>query len=488
MSQSDTIDLTLADERATARLAERLAPMLVAGDTVLLHGPIGAGKTHFCRALIQTRLGRAEDVPSPTFTLVQTYEADVDIWHADLYRLSHPDEAQELGLDDAFCTAICLVEWPDRLGQHTPSNAIHLTFSTSGDGRHLRIDPGARPAIRAMLQQDLRQNLRDDFLRDAGWNPARRESLGGDASARHYVRLFLHDQTRLLMDAPPGQADDVADFVHIDHHLLSIGLSAPRIDSQDLIHGFLLIEDFGAGVFACLMQADPACERLLYVAAIDALVHLQSCPPATGIPALSVADWAQSAQLVLDWYRFAITGDRADDTQLTATLQDCLHRLTSLPAVMIHRDFHAENLMWLPERDGLKRVGFLDFQLAQMGQPGYDLVSLLQDARRDVSPGLQADMVRHFLTITGRSEATFLAGYACLGALRALRILGIFARLCLVAGKPGYVALIPRVWAQLQRNLAHPELQSLKQVCDSLLPPPTDANLDRIRVKCGNFQ
>ena len=151
MSQTGAIELTLADEQATARLAQRLAPFLAAGDTLLLHGPIGAGKTHFCRNLIQTRLGRTEDVPSPTFTLVQTYDADVEIWHADLYRLTHPDEAQELGLDDAFASAICLVEWPDRLGHHTPQNAIHLTFSTAGNVRLLRIDPGARPAIRAML-------------------------------------------------------------------------------------------------------------------------------------------------------------------------------------------------------------------------------------------------------------------------------------------------------------------------------------------------
>lgn len=488
MAASRSIELYLCDAQATTQLAQRLAPLLAAGDTVLLNGPIGAGKTHFCRSLIQTRLGRAEDVPSPTFTLVQLYEADVEIWHADLYRLSHPDEAQELGLDAAFDSAICLVEWPDRLGSLVPANAIRISFSADQDGRRVRIDPGSRPILRAMLETEYRAELCAAFLRRCGWQQARREALSGDASTRRYERLYLHGETRLLMDAPPGQADSVVDFVHIDRHLLNIGLSAPRIDADDMQNGFLLIEDFGADVFARLMQNDPQTERPLYEAAIDALVHLQSSPPAAGIPALSVADWAGSATLALDWYRFSVTGERVDPAQFCAVLQDSLARLADAPHVMILRDFHAENLMWLPERQGLRRVGLLDFQLAQMGQPGYDLVSLLQDARRDVSSNVEAEMIQHFMSRKGLSEAAYLPGYACLGALRALRILGIFARLCLVEGKTGYLALMPRVWAHLQRNLAHPELKSLRATCDALLPMPDAANIERIRMQCGNFR
>jgi tRNA threonylcarbamoyl adenosine modification protein YjeE len=487
MSKPGPIELHLADEQATSRLARLLAPLLHVGDTILLEGPIGSGKTHFCRNVIQELLGGTEDVPSPTFTLVQTYAAEVDIWHADLYRLTHPDEAQELGLEEAFATAICFVEWPDRLGRQCPPEAIRMTFSIEGDGRSLLIDPGCRPAIREMLAADAREGLRRRFLQRAGWYAARREALTGDASARRYERLHLHGETRLLMDAPPDQADSVADFVYIDRHLRGIGLSAPRIDADDLPNGLLLIEDFGDGVFVKLMQADPGCERPLYSVAIDALAHLQSCPPATGIPALSVADWAQSALVVLDWYRFAIASDTGGGSKFVRLLHDSLAQLAG-PQVMILRDFHSENLMWLPDRVGLQRVGLLDFQLAQMGQPGYDLVSLLQDARRDVSPAVEAEMIQHFLSRNGQSEAAFLPGYACLGALRALRILGIFARLCLVAAKPGYVDLMPRVWAQLQRNLANPALHHLRQTCDDLLPPPTAENLDRIRVKCGDFR
>lgn len=133
-----TLDLPTAD--ATTLLAQGLAPLLGPGDTILLEGDIGAGKTHFCRALIQARLamvGRTEDVPSPTFTLVQVYEAEgVEIWHADLYRLTGPDEVAELGLDEAFGAAICLVEWPDRLADLAPANALHLALTMgAGDGR-----------------------------------------------------------------------------------------------------------------------------------------------------------------------------------------------------------------------------------------------------------------------------------------------------------------------------------------------------------------
>ena len=142
--------LALPDEDATAALGARLAAAARAGDCILLEGPIGAGKSHLARAFIRARLGRMEDVPSPTFTLVQVYEADgVELWHADLYRLGHPDEVWELGLDDAFRSAICLVEWPDRLGAHLPANALHLRLEAAGDGRRAVITGGRAALVQA---------------------------------------------------------------------------------------------------------------------------------------------------------------------------------------------------------------------------------------------------------------------------------------------------------------------------------------------------
>ena len=482
----------LDGEADTSRLAQVLAPRLRAGDTVLLEGPIGAGKTHFCRALIRARLGREEDVPSPTFTLVQTYEADVDIWHADLYRLTHPDEARELGLEEAFEQAICLVEWPDRLGRYVPPGAIRIRLSPSGDGRRAEIDLGRRQDLAPLLAREFpvaaRAEACERMLDRAGWRGAKRQKLAGDASARRYQRLKLDGQSRILMDAPPGIADDVADFARIDRHLLQIGLSAPIIHAADLSHGFLLLEDLGDGVFARLMERDPKLEVPLCCAAIDVLLHLQNHSPAHPLANLTAQDWAEAALPVLDWYRFAITGDKADGAALISVLTELLQARADGARVMILRDYHAENLMWLPERDGLARVGLLDFQLAQLGQPGYDLVSLLQDARRDVSPATEALMLQHFVEAKGMLLDDFAPAYAALGAQRALRILGIFARLCLVEGKAGYVALMPRVWDQLQRNLARPELAALRRLCGSLLPPPSLENLHRIEGQCGSFR
>lgn len=155
MIKDCTLSLFLADDAATSRLGAILAKHLCAGGTVLLQGPIGAGKTHLARAFIQARLGVAEDVPSPSFTLVQTYGADADeIWHADLYRLSHPDEVLELGLGDAFATAICLVEWPDRLGKLTPANALHIALSDESDGRRAVLSGETQFALLASVAAD----------------------------------------------------------------------------------------------------------------------------------------------------------------------------------------------------------------------------------------------------------------------------------------------------------------------------------------------
>lgn len=321
------------------------------------------------------------------------------------------------------------------------------------------------------------------FLRGAGWGAADRRFLAGDASDRSYDRLTLAGNSAVLMDAPPGKGDNPADFIAIAAHLNRLGLSAPRILAQDLTNGFLLIEDLGDALFARTIPAQPQLEAPLYAAATDVLAHLQAHPAPKGLPDLSARQWAEAAGFALDWYRFAAVGERVDTAPFIAALTGLMRCHADGPRVLILRDYHAENLLWLPERRGLARVGLLDFQLGQMGQPGYDLVSLLQDARRDVPPDIEAAMVRRFAEATG--QAGFGDSYATLGAQRALRILGIFARLCLVAGKPHYVTLMPRVWRQLQRNLAHPALAPLAEICAGLLPAPSPGILERIGAQCG---
>ena len=322
------------------------------------------------------------------------------------------------------------------------------------------------------------------FLMRHGWGAADRRHLAGDASDRRYERLRLGAATAVLMDNPPGGADDPAAFSAMARHLRGLGLSAPKILAEDLARGILLLEDLGDDLFARLVTADPTREAELYAAATDALLHMQAAPPPEGLPDLSAKDWAEAAGFALDWYAFAAFGQKPDRTAFLHAMTRALQDHADGPRVLILRDFHAENLLWLPGRAGLSRVGLLDFQLGQMGQPGYDLVSLLQDARRDVAPDTETRMVARFGSASGTDPQTFAAHYAVLGAQRALRILGIFARLCLVAGKPRYVPLIPRVWGQLQGNLAHPALADLRAVCDQTLPPPTPDILQKITDQC----
>ena len=330
-----------------------------------------------------------------------------------------------------------------------------------------------------------RHALSCSFLNRAGWGHAARTPLAGDASDRSYDRLTLGPKTAVLMDSPPGKGDDPAVFVAISAHLASLGLSAPRTIAQDLDHRFLLLEDLGDALFAREVMRDPALELPLYTAATDVLVHLQSANPAINLPDLAPNEWADAAVFVLTWYRRAIVGDSAKPHDFASALTDLIATHANGQRVMILRDFHAENLLWLPKRQGIARVGLLDFQLAQLGQPGYDLVSLLQDARRDVSVQTETAMIAHMIKATDATAQTFNASYAVLGAQRALRILGVFAKLCLQDGKPHYLPLMPRVWGQLQRNLAHPALAPLASICANLLPDPSPENLHKIGQQCG---
>ena len=324
------------------------------------------------------------------------------------------------------------------------------------------------------------------FLATAGWGAAQRRHLAGDASARSYERLSRAGQPAVLMDAPPGCGDDVADFLKIGTHLAGLGLSPPAILAVDAAQGFLLLEDLGDDLFTTL-AADPLLERPLYLAAADALLVLQAAPAPAGLPDLTAAEWADSALFAPLWYARAATGTAPPTAAFRAALADALARHADGPRVLILRDYHAGNLLWLPDRQGAARVGLLDFQLGQMGQPAYDLVSLLQDARRDVAPETEAAVLAHFADRCGVTPATLAPAYATLGALRALRIMGIFARLCLVAGKDQYLIHLPRVWGQLMRNLSHPALAALRAEVLAILPEPTPDTLQRITETCGQM-
>ncbi len=320
------------------------------------------------------------------------------------------------------------------------------------------------------------------FLKEIGWANAGRKRVAGDASNRKYDRLTGPDgTTAILMDAPPETGEDVRSFIRIADHLRTAGLSAPVIYHQNPIAGLLLIEDFGDALFADLIETDPSQEIPLYQAAAEVLVHLADAE----LPTLKTcdADWLITMiGPLFEWYAPDLA--EQDQASFASRFRPLATRSTVGDQVLILRDYHAQNLLLLPQRNGIASVGLLDFQDAMLGHPAYDLVSILQDARRDVSVEVEDKIIRYMLGKIDTDPAEFRTVYAILGLQRNLRILGVFARLCLRDGKASYVDLIPRVWDYVLRNLAHPELAQLAATLNRLLPVPTPHFLEHMKSRC----
>lgn len=304
--------------------------------------------------------------------------------------------------------------------------------------------------------------------------------IAGDASNRKYYRLPGSARPALVMDAPPDKGEDIRPFTKIARWLNVSGFSAPEIIAEDAETGFLLIEDFGDALFARLFEAGEP-ETPLYAAATDVLVALHKIA-APDVPEYNSDVMAEMAALCVTWYRFGVTGaaDEALAGALHARMKALLEPLDADLTCLIQRDYHAENLIWLPDRSGVARVGLLDFQDAMRGHAAYDLVSILQDARRDVPPALAEQMLARYISSADVPADAFRRAYHLLGLQRNLRIVGVFARLCLRDGKPGYLPLIPRVWAHVLHNLDVLQDDELTRFVRETLPDPTPVNLERI--------
>jgi len=328
-----------------------------------------------------------------------------------------------------------------------------------------------------------RNTLCESFLSATPYAAWQRGLLAGDASNRRYERLAGADgKSVVLMDAPPEKGEDVRPFIRIAEYLRAQGLSAPEILARDVEHGFLLLEDLGDDLYARVILREPVLEKELYEAATDALVALHQAP----IPDLEPYGprmMAEMAGLALSKYRDGILGgqDPKLQSRFEDQFEDILRETVKGDPVLVQRDYHAENLLWLPAREGVARVGLLDFQDARSGHRVYDLVSLLQDARRDVPAGIEMQMISRYITAAGTDESGFRTAYTVLGVQRNLRILGVFARLSQEYGKPHYVDLIPRVWDHFIRGLEHPALAPVADLLRESLPAPTPENLDKLR-------
>ncbi len=490
-------------EPALLRLGAQLAFVARRGDLLALSGDLGAGKTTLARAVIQSLTGdKGEEIPSPTFTLVQSYATPrMPVAHLDLYRLRAPAELDELGLDLALRDGIAIVEWPEQAGDQLPADRLTVRLDDSNGGAARRVtltghgDWAARlprfAAMRALIDQA------DD---------GELQYLQGDASVRRYGRIARSARpSAILMDwprQPDGPvirnglpysrlahlAEDVRPFVAVAGALHAAGLTVPRIHAQDLDNGFLLLDDLGDRVFATEVRTGAADQATLWRAATDALIALQDAPAPQSLPVdgngdcttsppTTAARWPSKRSCSSTGTGRRLRGSavaQADRAEFVALWADIFAQLGKMPPAWVLRDYHSPNLLWLPEREGIARVGVIDFQDAMRGPAAYDLVSLLQDARVDVAPELEAQLFDHYCAGVGArggfDRDAFAFAYAALGAQRNTKIVGIFARLAKRDGKPGYLRHIPRLWRYLERDLAHPRLAALRRWYDRNLP------------------
>ncbi|WP_315918380.1 tRNA (adenosine(37)-N6)-threonylcarbamoyltransferase complex ATPase subunit type 1 TsaE [Mesorhizobium sp. SP-1A] len=488
------VERFLPDEAATGRLGEDLAMALRPGDVLALQGDLGAGKSTLARALIRALTDDEKlEVPSPTFTLVQSYEARLPVHHFDLYRLGDASELDELGFEEAVAEGAALVEWPERAADRFPPQAVVIELSHRDEGRLARIS-----GVGAAFERVSRSLALRDFLATAGWGEATRRYLTGDASARAYETVSLPGEAdRIAMNAPPlvlgppvrdgkayaeiaHTARTVAAFVAIDRALMAAGVSVPEIHAQDLDRGFLLIEDLGREGF--LVEGKPVGERYTAAAELLAAMHDRKwsyhLPAAPGVfhdvPPFDRGAMTIEADLLLDWYVPAVAGDPASE-QLRAAYRlewgRLFDRLDGRGTTLMLRDFHSPNIIWRGERAGHDRLGIIDFQDALIGPPAYDVASLAMDARVTVPVEIERRTVDAYIAARHAAgafdEDAFREAYAIMAAQRNSKILGIFVRLDRRDGKPAYLKHLPRIRDYLRRALAHPALAGLRDLYEA---------------------
>jgi tRNA threonylcarbamoyl adenosine modification protein YjeE len=503
-----TCELSIGSQAEMRMLAECVVIKCRPGDVIALDGDLGVGKTTFARALIQAALADpAAEVPSPSFAIMQNYDCPrFPIHHFDLYRIVEPEELIEIGFDDPREDALTLIEWPEKAAHLRPTPHIEIAIRDTGTGpeaRTVRLTacaPAAARIARVPPTLDLIAQTFAEVDADA-------MSLGylqGDASARTYERLAGPFGSRIVMDfprqpdGPPIRdglayskiahlAEDIAPFLAIGDTLRRNGFSAPNLDAADIDAGLAIFEDLGDTVFTSEIAAGHD-QRERWRSAVDVLLasHAIDWPEIARsdsglthtLPRYDRSAMQIEVELLVDWYVTWLTGEPLTPEPHDAFIAEWRVALDALAAdrpTWVLRDYHSPNLIWLPERDGVRNVGLLDFQDAQIGHPAYDLVSLTQDARVEVAPDLEAVLLDHYIAQartrqSGFDETAFRHAYALLGAQRNTKILGIFTRLAIRDGKPQYLQHIPRIRAYLARNLGHPALSGLKRWYDAHLP------------------
>jgi N-acetylmuramate 1-kinase len=490
-----------ASPHSTEQLAQELSLWARPGQCILLSGDLGSGKSTFARAFIRAlAIGpQGFDVPSPTFSIIQSYEhTRVPVAHVDLYRLQSDAEIEELGLDEIRDGHVLLVEWPERLPTRMSADCLHITISGSDEIRHMRIT--ASGSWEVLLA---RNNAINGFVENSTFRGGVRSFLEGDASSRRYEGVFCGEACALLMDMPKRPdgpivkdnkpysaiahlAESISAVVGINDFLFKLGFSVPEIYDVDIDQGLALIEPLGTQVFGRMMLNGHDMREPM-MAAVDVIADMANRQWPTRVPvrggrqhhieSYDLQALLIEVDLLPSWYWPYAKGSKpagGADGQFVAIWENLIRQLNGNNRVWTLRDYHSPNLLWLPERNGLRRVGLIDTQDCVMGFPAYDLVSLLQDARVDIDSKFADELFAYYCTLRADSASfgrdDFARDFAILGAQRATKILGIFARLFKRDGKPAYLKHMPRVSRYLAHNLAHPALAELKEWHDQNLP------------------
>jgi tRNA threonylcarbamoyl adenosine modification protein YjeE len=511
--EGDVWTFEAPNEATTLAIAAAQAAWLEPGDFVALTGDLGAGKTAFARGLLRALAEAPElEAPSPTFTLMQAYEAPRGpVVHADFYRLRGPTELANLGWDEAIDGAIALVEWPEKVAQALPADRLEvdMTFDAKRGPDFRLVTLRGFGAIKPRLSLALGVAR---LLERADWSDASRQFLQGDASVRAYERLTKPTgETAILMISPPRPdgpiirfgkpysaiaklSPDIRAFIAVDEGLRGLGYSAPDIIGYSIDEGLALVEDFGSETVA--QNGVPDGARYAPAIALLADLHGRDLAPSLSageefyeLPVYDIEAMLVEVELVLDWYAPAVarvTPPSGARMQFLAIWRELLGPILAESTTWTLRDYHSPNLHWLGDRQGLKRIGLIDFQDAVIGPPAYDVASLLQDARVDVPEDLEMRLAALYMRRRTAADPSFNAqkfavAYAAMGAQRATKILGLFARLDKRDHKPEYLRHLPRIERYLARNLAHPLLQPLavwyrNHLPRALGPPPVESD------------
>lgn len=492
-------DIEVEDEWQTRQLANDIALILKPGDALCLSGDLGAGKSTFARSLIRAL---ADDdtleVPSPTFTLVQTYDLDrLVLSHFDLYRLEEPEEIDELGLDELLVEGAVLVEWPEKAEAALPANALWIRISHAQEAEEKRIFQFSSNELSWKKRLEATLDVRT-FLEAASFEKCRRNYLAGDASLRQFEKIEKENQTSVLMLWPfqandlPGEvraymqrahlATDCRSVVAIGSELRSRGFGAPEIYAADLQQGFVLSQYLGSETI--VSQNKPVRER--YLAAVDVLARMHSLQwpdeivlsdsSIYQVPEYSNEALIAEASLFLEWF-VPYTTQGAQTAAQSAVFkelwQQALDAISDAQRGWVLRDFHSPNLLWQEKARAEFPIGLIDFQDTVVGPVAYDVGSLLFDARTDINPDLETELFKTYIQARQKADIlfdqeAFSKAYAVMSAQRISKILGIFVRLAQRDLKPGYLSHLPRMLDYLNRVLQNPILSDLKDWYQSI--------------------